>query len=69
MLLYTTIKEVARKQNKSIYRIEHDLKIGNGTIGHWNTSLPRYDLLQAVADYLGVTPQYLMHLAQTKEKE
>lgn len=69
MPLYTAIKEVAREQNKSIYRIEHDLKIGNGTIGRWDTALPRYDLLQAVADYLGVTPQYLMHLSKSKEKE
>lgn len=67
MPLYTAIKEVAREQNKSIYRIEHDLKIGNGTIGRWNQSMPRYDLLQAVSDYLGVTPQYLLRLSKKGE--
>lgn len=64
MALYTAIKKEAAEQGKSIYRIERDLKIGNGTIGRWNRSIPRYDLLQAVADYLGVTPQYLVRLAK-----
>ncbi len=64
MPLYTVIKKEATKQGKSIYKIEHDLNIGNGTIGRWNKAIPRYDLLQAVADYLGVTPQYLLRLAK-----
>lgn len=65
--LYTAIKKEAAKQGKSIYRIEHDLHIGNGTIGRWNQAVPRYDLLQAVADYLGVTPQYLLHLSDQRK--
>lgn len=67
MPLYTAIKKEAAKQGKSIYRIEHDLNIGNGTIGRWDQSIPRYDLLQAVADYLGTTPQYLLRLAKEDE--
>ena len=67
MPLYTAIKEEAEKQGKSIYRIEHDLNIGNGTIGRWNKSAPRYDLFQAVSDYLGVTPQYLLHLSEKRK--
>lgn len=64
MPLYTAIKEEAAKQGKSIYRIEHDLKIGNGTISKWNKSMPGAASLQAVADYLGTTPQYLLRLAK-----
>lgn len=62
--IYSAIKEVARGNSKSIYRIERDLGMSNGTIGKWNKSMPKADALQAVADYLGTTPQYLMRVAQ-----
>lgn len=68
MSLYTAVKEVAEGRNKSIYRIEHDLHIGNGTIGKWDRSIPRADMLQKVADYLGVTTQYLFHLSENQKK-
>lgn len=67
MSLYTAVKEVASQNKKTIYQIEHDLHLSNGIIGKWNKSIPRADVLQDVADYLGVTPQYLFKLAR-KEK-
>lgn len=67
MSLYTAVKEVANQNKKSIYQIEHDLQLSNGIISKWNKSIPRADVLQDVADYLGVTPQYLFKLAR-KEK-
>lgn len=68
MSLYTAVKTVASKNGKSIYRIERDLGIGNGTIARWDASIPRADTLQNVADYLGVTPQYLFSLAKKEKK-
>ncbi|WP_260983198.1 helix-turn-helix domain-containing protein [Lactobacillus johnsonii] len=56
-----------KKSKKSIYQIEHDLQLSNRIISKWNKSIPRADVLQDVADYLGVTPQYLFKLAR-KEK-
>ncbi|MEY8679624.1 helix-turn-helix transcriptional regulator [Lactobacillus johnsonii] len=67
MSLYTAVREVASQNKKTIYQIEHDLHLSNGIIGKWNKSIPRADVLQDVADYLGVTPQYLFKLAR-KEK-
>lgn len=67
MSLYTAVKEVASQNKKTIYQIEHDLHLSNGIISKWNRSIPRADILQDVADYLGVTPQYLFKLAR-KEK-
>ena len=64
MTVYTAIKKVAKSRNKSIYRIEKDLEFSNGTISKWNKSMPGADSLQAVADYLGTTPQYLLRLAK-----
>lgn len=67
MLLYTAVKQIAAKNHKSIYQIEHDLQLSNGMISKWDKSMPRADALQSVADYLGVTTQYLFNLAR-KEK-
>lgn len=64
MSLYSAIKIVANQNDKSIYQIEKDLKFSNGLISKWNKSVPRADSLQKVADYLGVTTQYLFSLAR-----
>ena len=67
MSLYKAVKTVAAQNEKSIYRIEKDLNLSNGLISKWNKSVPRADSLQKVADYLGVTTQYLFSLSG-KEK-
>ena len=67
MSLYTAVKQIAAKNHKSIYQIEHDLQLSNGMISKWDKSMPRADALQSVADYLGVTTQYLFNFAR-KEK-
>lgn len=64
MTVYTVIKIVAKSTGKSIYRIEKELGFSNGTISKWNKSMPGADSLQAVADYLGTTSQYLLRLAK-----
>lgn len=64
MSLYTAVKTVADQNDKSIYQIEKDLHLSNGLISKWNKSVPRIDSLQKVADYLGVTTQYLLSLAR-----
>lgn len=64
MSVYTAIKKVAYEKGKSIYRIEKDLDFSNGYISKWNKSMPGADKLQVVADYLGVTSQYLLRLAK-----
>lgn len=69
MSIYTAVKDVAKKKHKSIYQIEHDLKMSNGMISKWDKSMPRADSLQDVADYLGVTTQFLFKLARENKEE
>lgn len=69
MKLYSAVKTVARNNHKSIYQIERDLKLSNGIISKWNKSIPRADVLQDVADYLGVTTQFLFKLAREEKEE
>lgn len=69
MSLYTAVKKVATQNHKSIYQIEHDLQLSNGMISKWDKSMPRADALQNVADYLGVTTQFLFKLAREDKEE
>lgn len=64
MSIYTAIKKVAKQNNTSVYRIEKDLNFSNGSISKWNKSSPSAVKLAQVAAYLGVTPQYLLILAE-----
>ena len=64
MSVYNAVKKVAYDNGKSVYRIEKDLGLARGYISKWNKSMPGADKLQLVADYLGVTTQYILHLAK-----
>lgn len=61
MSVYSAIKEIAHDKNISIYRLEHDLDFTNGLISKWDQSMPGADRLQAVADYLDVTPTFILN--------
>lgn len=66
MTLYSAVKNIAAGRSISIYRIEQDLNLSNGSISKWNKSNPSAVNLQKVADYLGVTSAYL--LSKSKEE-
>ncbi|MFS9325884.1 helix-turn-helix transcriptional regulator [Streptococcus parasanguinis] len=59
-MLYDKIKNIAKQKNISIYRIEKDLDLSNGSIRKWNSSIPLSQTLKKVADYLNVSIDKLM---------
>lgn len=59
MGLYEKIKLLAKEKNISIRKLEEDLGYGNGTIRRWETTSPGFDKVEKVADYFGVTVEYL----------
>ena len=59
-MLYDKIKKIAKENNISIYRIERDLDLSNGSIRKWNSSIPLSQTLTKVAKYLGVSISDLM---------
>ena len=59
-MLYDKIKNIAEQKNISIYRIEKDLDVSNGSIRKWNSSIPLSQTLKKVADYLNVSIDKLM---------
>ena len=63
------IKEICAQKGTSMYKLEKQLNLGNGTIGTWgkNGRQPTYDKAVAVANALGVSADYLL-TGEQKEK-
>lgn len=59
-MIYDKIKEIASEKGISIYRIEKDLDLGNGTISKWNISSPSATTLNSIANYLNVRLEQLL---------
>lgn len=64
--LYVKIKLLAKKKEVSIAQIERDCGLSSASISKWNKSIPNAKKLNLVANYLGVTIQYL--LENTKQE-
>ncbi len=59
-MIYQKIKALCEARNITICRLERELTIGNGTIAGWKAGSPNVKTLKAVADYFGVTVDYLI---------
>ena len=64
---YDRIKLLAEKQKISIRKVEEDLGFGNGTLNRWKKNTPGADKLSKVADYFGVTTDYLLGRTETPQ--
>lgn len=59
-MIYERIKAEADAQRITIAELEKRSGISNGVIGGWRTASPNARKLEAVADTLGVTVDYLL---------
>ena len=64
-MIYDNIRTICKKKNISIKQVERELGFSNSSICKWNECEPSVWKVQKVADYLGVTMEYL--LADQKE--
>lgn len=60
MGLSDKIKELANEKHITIAELERETGISNGQIRKWNERSPKAENLQKVADYFGVTIDYLL---------
>lgn len=60
MNVYRVVQALARNQGKSVYRVEKDLQLSNGSINRWKNSMPAADTLERVAKYLGTTVEDIL---------
>ena len=61
MTTYERIEELRRSKHISQGKLEKELGFSNGSISKWRTSMPKPERLQKIADYFGVTIDYLMN--------
>ena len=62
--MYSLLKEnvlrLIRESGLSIRKVERDLGFGYGTIAYWDEHTPSIDKVEKVANYFGVTVDYLL---------
>ena len=59
MTIVERIKTLCAESHITIASLERRLNLRNGTIGRWNTASPTVERLGRVADYFGVSLDYL----------
>ena len=60
MNTYEIIKELAKKKKTSIRQLEMRFGYSNGYLAKWKTNTPNADELPRLADYFGVSVDYLL---------
>ena len=60
MITFERIKELAKKQGKSLNKVEEDLGYGKNVLYRLKNSNPSTERLQEIADYVDVSLDYLL---------
>lgn len=60
MSTYYRIKKLASEKHISISQLERTLGLSNGSVSKWDKSKPNSKYLEKVADYFGVSTDYLL---------
>ena len=60
MTVFERIENLRKSKKISQGKLEKELGFSNGSISKWKTSMPTTERLQKIADYFGVTIDYLM---------
>ena len=67
MSIYQRIKDLANEKNITVKDVERALGYSNGTLGKWKDSTNSASL-EKVADYFGVTTDYLLGRTKSPDK-
>ena len=61
--MYSNFVQLLQSKNISVYKVSKDTGINQATFSDWKTgrSVPRVDKLQKIADYFGVTLDFLIN--------
>lgn len=68
MPIVDVVKALCKNSNMSVLRLEKEIGFAEGTIKRWDTNRPSIDKVQAVADYFGVSVDYLLGREALREK-
>lgn len=64
-MLLENVKDLCKSRGITIWKLEYILSIGNGCIVRWAKTMPSAKNLKKVADYFGVTTDYLLGRDET----
>lgn len=69
--MYEIFEQLLQKRGITAYRISKDTGIAQSILSAWKTgkSTPKLDKLKTIADYLGVSIEYLMGEKKEEEKQ
>ena len=68
MTVFERIEKLRKDKKISQGKLEKELGFSNGSISKWRNSTPTYERLQKVADYFGVSVDYLMTGTEDKKE-
>lgn len=69
MTLYERIENLRKNKGISQKNMEIELGFSNGSISKWRNSKPTTERLQKIADYFGVSLEYLTTGEEKEQKE
>lgn len=68
MTLLKIVKLLCNKHGETLASLERKLIFGNGTIRKWDGATPSGDKLAKVADFFGVSIDYLLDREQNRTR-
>ena len=63
------VRALCQRDGISVSELEKKLSIGNGTIGRWDNSKPRAEVLSKVASFFSVSSDYLLNGEQSEAEK
>lgn len=69
MTIYERIESLRKSKRLSQGKLEKQLGFSNGSISKWKNSTPKVERLQKLADFFGVSVEYLMTGKEDEQKE
>ena len=68
-MLVDKIKELAKSRGKSMKQVALDLGLPYNTFYKWNKQTPKIDKIKVVADYFGVSIDYLLEKEEVNTQQ
>ena len=69
MTIYERIESLRKSKGLPQGKLEKQLGFSNGSISKWKNSTPKVERLQKLADFFGVSVEYLMTGKEDEQKE
>lgn len=69
MTVYERIESLRKSSGISQGKLEKELGFSNGSVSKWKNSMPKLERLQKVAEYFGVSIEYIMNGQEDDKNE